>query len=163
VTKGPYNPDTYRRQSIRLPKHDYSWTGAYFVTIRAAQHEPVFEIPELRKILEETWFALPERYPGTTLDEFIIMPDHVHGILRLDGTRDNAPKLGDVMRVFKSISTVTWLSYIKANNMSWPGHVWQRNYYERVIRDNLELEQNDNISVITPGGLQRKRLALIHK
>jgi len=67
------------------------------------------------------------------------------------------------MRVYKSISTVTWLSYIKANNMSWPGHVWQRNYYERVIRDNLELEQNDNISVITPGGLQRKRLALIHK
>ena len=78
MSKGQYNSDTYRRRTIRLPKHDYTWTGAYFVTIRAAQYEPVFDVPELRKILEETWQALPKRFPGVALDEFIIMPDHVH-------------------------------------------------------------------------------------
>ncbi len=50
MSKKPYNPDTYRRKPLRLPKHDYTWTGAYYVTIRAEQHEPVFDIPELRSI-----------------------------------------------------------------------------------------------------------------
>ena len=61
------------------------------------------------------------------------------------------------MRAYKSISTVTWLSYIKANNMSWPGHVWQRNYYERVIRDNLELEQKRQYIRDNPRRLAEKK------
>ena len=61
------------------------------------------------------------------------------------------------MRVYKSISTVIWLSYIKANDMSWPGHVWQRNYYERVIRDNLELEQKRQYIRDNPKRLAEKK------
>jgi len=156
MSKGQYNPDTYRRRTIRLPKHDYSWTGAYFVTIRAAQYEPIFDVPELRKILEETWQALPKRFPGVALDEFIIMPDHVHFIVWLDGTKDNAPALGDVLRVYKSITTVTWLNHIKAHNAAWPGHVWQRNYYEKVLRDHAELEQKRQYIRDNPKRLREK-------
>src|SRR5437763_3195075 len=141
MKKRLYNPDTYHRHSVRHPTHDYRSTGAYYVTIRAAQHEPVFDIPELRAILQETWDGLPKRYPGVTLDEFIIMPDHVHFVIWLDLTKDNPPALADVIRVYKSITTVTWLQHIKANNLSWPGHLWQRGYHDRVIRDNAELDQ----------------------
>ena len=141
MDKKSYDPDRYRRRTVHLPKHDYTWTGAYFVTIRAEQYEPVFDIPELRALLMETWHALPERFPGVTLDEFVIMPDHVHFILWLDGTRDNAPSLGRVVGAYKSITTVQSLNYLKAKDMSWSGHLWQRNYYERVIRDTPELKQ----------------------
>ncbi len=77
----------YHRRSTRLSKHDYT-RGIYFVTVRTQTHDPLFEIPQLRAILEETWQALPQRFPGVTLDEFVIMPDHVHFILRLDGQGD---------------------------------------------------------------------------
>jgi REP element-mobilizing transposase RayT len=129
-----YNPDRFTRQSLRISDRDYSSASAYYVTIRAEQHEPVFEIPELRKILEETWRALPHRFPGVTLDEFVIMPDHIHFIIWLDGTMDNAPTLGSVVGAYKSITTVTWYEHLKAKGTTWPGYVWQRNYYERVLR-----------------------------
>ena len=157
MSKTPYNPDTYRRRTLRLPKHDYTWTGAYYVTICAAQLEPFFDIPELRIILEESWHALPERFPGVTLDEFIIMPDHVHFILWLDGTKEHAPTLGQVVGTYKSITTVIWLNYIKAHNMSWPGHVWQRNYYERVLRDKPEVVQKRQYIRDNPKRLAEKQ------
>ena len=156
MSKKPYNPDTYRRKPLRLPKHDYTWTGAYYVTIRAEQHEPVFDIPELRTILEETWQALPDRYPGVTLDEFVIMPDHVHFILWLDGTRDNAPTLGQVIGAYKSKTTVVWYNHLKEKNLTWPGHVWQRNYNDRVIRDTAELEIKRQYIRNNPIRLQQK-------
>jgi putative transposase len=156
MSKGAYNPDTYRRRSVRLPKHDYTWTGAYFVTIRAEQHEPVFDIPELRKILEETWQALPDRYSGVTLDEFVIMPDHVHFIIWLDGTVDNAPILGQVVGAYKSMTTVVWYNHIKEKDMTWPGHVWQRNFYERGIRDTDELEEKRQYTRNNPLRLRQK-------
>lgn len=107
----------YHRRSIRLPKHDYSWTRAYFVTIRVKTHDPLFEIPQLRQILLETWEGLPQRFPGVTLDEFVIMPDHMHFILWLDGLVERAPTLGEVIGAYKSLTTVAWIRYSKVAHM----------------------------------------------
>jgi REP element-mobilizing transposase RayT len=155
IEKKPFDPYRYRRKTIRLPNHDYTWTGAYFITIHAQQHEPIFEIPELRALLLETWQNLPTRFPGVSLDEFVVMPDHVHFILWLDGTRDNAPLLGRVVGAYKSLTTVQWLNYLKANDLAWPRHLWQRNYYERVIRDTAELEQKRQYIRDNPTRLKR--------
>jgi len=131
----------WKRTSLRLPKHNYAWTGAYFVTTCVEGREPLFETPELRAILEDTWLALPERFPGITLDEFIIMPDHVHFIVWLDDSVENAPTLGDVMKAYKSLTTVAWLRHIKTAGLECPGQFWQSRYFDRVIRDTQELEQ----------------------
>jgi REP element-mobilizing transposase RayT len=98
--KMKYNSDLsirHKRQSTRLPTHNYGWSGTYFVTIRAKQREPIFEIPELRAILVEVWEALPKRFPNVTLDEFVIMPDHIHFIIELEGNVENPPTLGNVV------------------------------------------------------------------
>jgi putative transposase len=76
-----YNPDRFTRKSLRLATRDYTAAGAYFVTIRALPPDPLFAIPKLRYILLETWHALPKRFSHVTLDEFVIMPDHIHFIL----------------------------------------------------------------------------------
>src|SRR6266702_824367 len=102
-----YDPDRFTRRSLRISDRDYSSASAYFVTIRAEQREPVFEIPELRKILVETWKALPDRFTGVKLDEFVVMPDPIHFIIWLDGLVENAPTLGSVVGAYKSITTVT--------------------------------------------------------
>ena len=130
-----------QRHSTRLPQHNYRWTASYFVTIRAAHHEPIFDIEELRSILLETWLALPARFPCVTLDEFIIMPDHFHSILHFAVTETKGPSLGNVLGAFKSITTVSWFNYIKTHNVDWHGLVWQRNYHDHVIRDAKDLEQ----------------------
>ncbi len=101
-----FNPDIHHRKSLRFSGRDYSWSGIYYVTICAEYRDPIFEIPELRQILEENWQALPKRFPGVTLDEFIIMPDHVHFILWLDSAREDPPTLGDVVGAYKSLTTV---------------------------------------------------------
>ncbi len=131
----------YHRRSLRLPKHDYSWTRGYFVTIRAKVHEPLFEIPALRAILAETWEALPQRFPGVTLDEFVIMPDHIHFIIWLNGLAEHAPTLGRVVGAYKSLTMVAWIRYNKAAKMECGGSFWLRDFFERVIRDGDELER----------------------
>ena len=155
----PYNPDTYHRHSVRHPTHDYRSTGAYFVTIRAAQPEPVFDIPKLRAIVQETWDGLPQRYPGITLDEFMIMPDHIHFVIWLDLGQDHPPSLADVIRVYKSITTVTWIKHIRANNLTWPFPLWQRGYHDHVIRDQTELEQKRHYIRDNPRRLAAKLAA----
>ena len=140
-----YNSDQFTRKSLRLPTRDYASAGAYFVTICAEQDEPIFDAPELRTILEDTWFSLPERFPEVTLDEFVIMPDHVHFIPWLESTTQRndttkkAPTLGSVVDAYKSLTTVAWIHHIKATGMEVSGRLWQENYYERIIR-NDELE-----------------------
>jgi putative transposase len=124
-----------------MQTHNYGWSGSYFVTIRTKDHEPTFDIPELRTIVSETWKALPQRFPNVALDEFIFMPDHVHFIIHIEGNVEKPASLGDVVGAFKSIATVTWLRHIKATGMERSGIIWQDNYYERIIRDTKELEQ----------------------
>ncbi|HEX9134710.1 MAG TPA: transposase, partial [Ktedonobacteraceae bacterium] len=131
----------YHRRSLRLPKHDYTWTRGYFVTIRAKVHEPLFEVPELRAILMEQWEALPQRFPSITQDEFVIMPDHIHFIIWLNGLAKNAPTLGSVVGAYKSLTTVAWLRHNKANKIEYPGNFWLRNYFEIVISNHDELEK----------------------
>ena len=62
-------------RSMRLPGHNYAGTASYFLTIRREHHEPVFDMPELRTIVEEGWETLPERFPHIRLDTYIVMPD----------------------------------------------------------------------------------------
>lgn len=102
---------------------------------------PLFEHPALRTILEETWQALPHRFPAVQLDEFVIMPDHIHFILWLDADCSEKTVFGDVVGAYKSLTTVAWLKYIKANGLNEVGKFWQDDFFERIIRNEHELLQ----------------------
>ena len=130
----------YHRKSIRQPNHNYAWSGIYLITICAEQREPVFDTPELRTILRETWEALPGRFPSVELDEFVIMPDHVHFIVRLQGNVEKPTSLVRVIDAYKSLTTMAWLRHIKATGMECSAIIWQRGYHDRGIRDAKELE-----------------------
>ena len=130
----------YHRKSTRLKTHNYAWSGTYFVTICANRDEPIFEIAELRAILQETWESLPKRFMGAMLDEFVIMPDHVHLIISLEGNVEKPASLSAVMGAYKSLTTVAWLEHIKANGLECQGIIWQERFHDRRIRDAQELE-----------------------
>ena len=89
------------------------------------------------------WKALPDHYPGILLDAFVVMPDHLHGILFLQATADPAVRLSipDVMHRFKSLTTRKYFDGVEA--LGWPsvsGRLWQRGYHDRVIRGDRQFE-----------------------
>jgi REP element-mobilizing transposase RayT len=69
------------RRSIRLAHYDYAMPGGYFVTICTIDRRPMFDDPRLRQIVDNAWADIPTHHPHVEIDEFVVMPNHVHGIL----------------------------------------------------------------------------------
>ncbi len=186
---------TYRRRSIRLRGYDYAQPGAYFVTICTYRRQPLFgEVVdgEMRlnaagRVARRCWLEIPQHFPHVQLDEFVIMPNHVHGILVIVehpypdavdpdvgaknvgaknvsplhspdvvdpdvGAKNLSPlpsplhpsqpskmprspsrTIGSVVRGFK-IGVTKWF---RQNTDIY--NVWQRNYYEHIIRNERAL------------------------
>jgi REP element-mobilizing transposase RayT len=94
-----YDPNKDHRHSIRLRDYDYAQTGAYFVTICTRDRRCLFgevsdgEIPsnDIGHVVQTVWEGLPSRFPLVELDQFVVMPNHVHGIIVLVGAQFIAP------------------------------------------------------------------------
>ena len=87
------NPDSslHHRKNLRIPEFDYSQPGAYFVTIVAQDRKTLFGhiidgemiLNDMGKMVEEVWIAIPKHFPNVKLGEFVIMPNHIHGIISI--------------------------------------------------------------------------------
>lgn len=151
-----FNPDIHHRRSIRLKNYDYSQAGLYFITICIHDRSPLFgKIIDGEMLLNAAgymvanqWLLLPYRFSTIVLHEYIVMPNHFHGIIESvgvipygcpdeDRTGINpAPTVGDVVGAFKSLSTNEYIRNVKQNEWQpFNGKLWQRNYYEHIIRD----------------------------
>ena len=140
MTQRNSDPNTYtRRNSHRLPSYDYRSNGAYFITICTEKRQRVLEIPSIHIALLGHWQQLPQRFPGVRVDAFAVMSDHVHGILWLDGSLKDAPTVGKVIGAFKAWVTIAWRNYHKEAHIPCLSHLWQRDYYEHVIRNDEDL------------------------
>ncbi len=141
-----YDPQIHHRRSVRLRGYDYSRAAAYFITICTYKRETSLDAKQVQDVVRSAWYGLPDRFPNVTLDECVVMSNHLHAIIILEdaassrgaastGAASGAPTLGAVVRALKSVSA------IGANNLvGQPGRpFWQRNYYEHVIRDEDEL------------------------
>ena len=101
-------------------------------------------INEYGKLVEITWFDLPNHNHGILLDSFVIMPNHVHGIIVIEDA--NRVGLSEIVRQFKSYSGKR-INQLRDNPVC---PVWQRNYYERVIRNESELAKAREYIVNNP-------------
>ncbi len=163
---------THKRKHIRWRRWDYSSLGAYFVTIctkrkycyfggikkdlRGMGENKELPFPELdsylistpiAKIAYQHWLEIPKHYPFVALDAFVIMPNHLHGILIFDKEisenwntntfgpqKDNLP---DVIRTYKA-------SVKRKANKTDISFFWQSRYHDRVIRNYLEMKNIQN-------------------
>jgi putative transposase len=136
-----FHPDLHHRNSIRLRGRDYARAGAYFVTICTYQRAHLFgEIDhgQMRMnaaglIAAQAWDRMPARFPGLTIDVFVIMPNHFHGVIVLDCL--GPPTLGAVIRAFKAAAARAIRLEADLD------FAWQRNYYERIIRTDSSMER----------------------
>ena len=158
-----FDPFKHRRRSIRLKGWDYASAAAYFVTICTYQRQNLFANEQFYRIVENSWQNIPDHPHArfVKLDEWIVMPNHLHGIIIITETicRDveyesttspdkdilisdasslrSAPagSLGVIIGNFKSVVT----RRINRIRKSQGGKAWQRGYYERIVRNDREL------------------------
>jgi REP element-mobilizing transposase RayT len=145
-----------QRHSIRLRGYDYAQNAAYFVTVCVAQRLCLFgdvtngamRCSTIGEVVESAWSDLPNHTPGLILDAWAMMPNHLHGIVILPGeplsealsqTMPGGPgigSLGAVVGGFKSAVS----REVAARKLSLVKPLWQRNYYDRIIRNDRDLD-----------------------
>ena len=148
------NAGNFRSQ--RSPQRDYGATSAYLVTICTYQRQPCLRIPVLEQILRQQWQLLPQRFPEVSLDQFVILPDQVLFIVWLNAHAPSSPPLLQVIGAYKSLCAITWLRHLKEVGSEENGRIWQRDYDNRIIRDNNDIERIRRLmqNVEDGGGLQ---------
>lgn len=170
-----YNPEIHHRRSIRLKHYDYSRTGAYFVTICTQNKECLFgnviggkmQLNDMGLFTSQCWNDIPKHFPNAKLDEFIIMPNHIHGIVILNvGAKNFSPDLprnnsdransylplqhgtsmtiGSIVRGFK-IGVTKW-----ARENTHYNTPWQRNFYEHIILNESDMNKIREYIAINP-------------
>lgn len=169
-----YNPTIHKRRSIRLKGYDYSQEGLYFITICLQNREYRFgRIEHDKMILNEfgmiahtEWEKLPGRFKNFELDVFQIMPNHMHGIIFLKNVgagftpapqrnanikagASPAPTVSDIVGAYKSLVANGCLEVYQSTNETM-GKLWQRNFYEHIIRNQQSYETISNYIVNNP-------------
>jgi REP element-mobilizing transposase RayT len=175
----PYNPNIHRRSSIRLKNYDYSQSGMYFITICVQKHQWLFGkisdggmiLNDFGKIAYNEWMNTPHIRRNVQLDAFVVMPNHIHGIIVItDGRGElhsplndsphidtsmgecNSPlrgtsnTVGAIMRGYKSAVTKQ-LGY----------SIWQRNYWEHIIRNEKSYQRIADYIINNPVNLENDK------
>jgi len=165
----PYDPKEHHRRSIRLSGFDYAQAAVYFVTICTHENRCVLGrvvgdaivLSASGEVAQACWCAIREHSPDVFLDEFALMPNHLHGLLALGvaspAKRDTPYRVDPLL---PSSRTVTPTPALQPDSVSalmgsfksavtrqvnrakgTPGApLWHRNYYERIVRDDKELK-----------------------
>jgi putative transposase len=172
--------ESKHRRAVRLKEYDYSRAGAYFITICAQDRVCLFgeviegdsRLNEPGLMIQAVWDEMPAYYPGIETDSFVVMPNHIHGIIVLaqagprpqpareaglrgqprgvaptdrfsqGGQSPTGLTLGDAVHRFKTMTTKRYTDGVKQVGWSpYQGRLWQRNYFEHVVRDEHDLER----------------------
>ena len=184
----------HNRRTIRLKGYDYTQVGAYYVTVCVNDRKCVFGdvknkemvVNEYGEMVDKWWRELTRKYDMVEIDEYKIMPNHLHGIIVIVGadlcvrpddvgnvyknhiddhntdninikgqTRRSAPTptVGTIIQWFKTMSSNEYIRNIKNHN--WPPfdtRLWQRNFYEHIIRNEKDLNRIREYIVTNPAG-----------
>ncbi|MEA3307232.1 MAG: transposase [Elusimicrobiota bacterium] len=156
------------RKNIRLKNYDYSTNGYYFVTICTCNRKCLFGkiivgagsyacpkmiLNDAGRMIAEIWHQIPEYYAGNDIDEFVVMPNHIHGIIIVkngrtvdkngqpQGVAPTVLSLPDIVHRFKTMTTKKYTDGVK--QLGWQpfyGKLWQRNYFEHITRNENDLK-----------------------
>lgn len=140
-------PDCPQRRSPRLKDYDYSQQGAYFVTMYTQDRICLFgdvvagtmRLNEAGQMVTEWWLKLSEKFPNIALDAFVLMPNHLHGIILVYDV-ETFTSLIEAVKWFKAMSTNAYIRGVRQTNwLPFPGKLWQRSFYDHIIRDDEAL------------------------
>ena len=163
-----FDPDKHHRRSIRLRGYDYALVGAYFVTVGLQGRgcllgeitDEELRLNDAGRMVEQWWAELASKFPSMETDEYVVMPNHFHGIVLLGarypsanallsraghphrGAPTSGPTLGAIMDWFKTMTTNAYIRGVKQQDWApFQGRLWQRDYYEHIVRNDNDLDR----------------------
>lgn len=128
--------DKPTRKQNRLPGYDYRTYHCYFVTVCTQNKQPYFwsapeQLSKLGEIVNSAILDLPKHYPSTVIEKYVVMPNHIHIMLLLENeNKETAPSLSRIVKQLKG--------YV-SKQAGFP--VWQKSFYDRVVRSQQEYEE----------------------
>jgi len=149
---------TPQRKSLRLKHYDYTQNGFYFITICIQNKACLLgEIIDQKMILnnagvmiDEIWHEIPQYYEGFQVHEFVVMPNHIHGIIEIS-SHGKTLGLSDVVQRFKTLTTNKYIHGVKDYDWKrFEKKLWQRSYYEHIIRNEKTLEEIQTYIINNP-------------
>jgi REP element-mobilizing transposase RayT len=191
MTIGETNDSWYKPR--RLGTRDYSASGLYFVTICANYMRDTFGrivdsrvgLTSLGQIAHESWIAIPEHFAAVNLHAFVVMPNHMHGLIelapatrvqgsmpqnkhatlvqsnRVDSSRRSNARTESIPAIVRSYKAE--VTRRAREELKWRGEVWQRNYFDRVLRDGQEFSDISRYIEENPSKWQWEREAAAAK
>ena len=163
-----------KRKSIRLLDYDYSQNGMYFVTICTQNRQCIFGdikngkmmLSDIGEITNNCWYGIPQHFSQASLHEFVIMPDHIHGIIEINlvganhysSTTNHYSSYNDFKRANDDLpqrgTSQTIGSIVRGFKIGVTKQIgfspWQRNYYEHIIRSEIEYLNIANYIIDNP-------------
>lgn len=112
---------------------------------------PIMILNDAGKMIETEWLKLTERFRNIELHEYVVMPNHFHGILQIVDVSSMGKTVGDMVDAFKSITTVEYIHGVKT--LGWDQFnrkLWQRNYHEHIIRDEQSYQRISDYIINNP-------------
>jgi len=153
---------SFHRHSIRLKGYDYSSPGAYFVTLVCSGYKCLFgnifdqemQLNDIGKLAQKCWLKIPDHFPGTEVEPFVIMPNHMHGVITIftddrRGTIYRAP----TPEKFSQPGGGSFPTFIRTYKASVSRQaekgvnriiIWQRNYYDQILRNEMDFGSRSN-------------------
>jgi len=151
-----YNLNKKCRKSIRLKNYDYRKDGFYFITICIQNREQLlgkifdnaYYINDAGLMIKSIWNNLSKYYQGVETHDFVVMPNHIHGIVEL---KNSSLDLSELIRRFKTFTTNQYIDGV--HNYQWESFhktLWQRNYHEHIIRSDVSFEKLQSYILTNP-------------
>ena len=132
--------ESHKRRSMRMSGYDYSSAGAYFVTVCAHHRRLLFEPLPVRDMIERWWLELPTKFAAVELDAYVIMPNHLHGILAIIDDVNHKVALPTILQWFKTMTTNEYIRGVKQQGWQpFEGHLWQPSYWDHIVRDEADM------------------------
>ena len=157
----------FRHKAPRLPGYDYRNAGGYFVTIRFEIIDESDAYAKLKKVVKDSFKEVATRRPEFSVDNWVLMPDHLHFICLLDDTR--LPQLIAVNDKMRSKPLGFFIRQIKAK-ITWTmnrtvgiNFTWRTNFYEHIIRNEAELNRTRKYILENPLALEIKEVADVYR
>ena len=146
-----------RKKSLRLENYDYGKNGLYFITICTKHSQHLFGVIEngemnlnsAGEMVESIWSEIPLFYKGFVLHEFVVMPNHFHGVIEIVFANEQWTSTGalslqkqltipEIVHRFKTLTTRKYIDGVYNNEWeSFHKKVWQRSYHEHIIRSDV--------------------------
>ena len=170
-----YNPLIHHRHSIRLQGFDYSKAGFYYITMCVQKRECLLgkifagkmHLNEYGQTTEKCWLEIPQHYPNCILHEFVVMPNHLHGIIELTqnsvGAQDfvpQPPKKNEFQKIIPRSVGAIIRGFKIGTTKQWGASIWQRNYWEHIIRNEKSYQRIEKYIINNIANWEKDRFYL---